>query len=87
MIRLMLVAAAESSARREGWLLTALIVLAMAILFVLLFGVLRRLFLKPMRHDPSDTTDAWSEAGRRLKVPAESEEEPSGDAETDEGPP
>ena len=59
---------------------TVLIVLAvwglgLAALY-LLFGVLRRLLLRPMKHTPTDTTDAWAEAGRRLKIEPEDDDRP-----------
>lgn len=58
--------------RTVGWAWWLALVLCIAIGFLLL-GVLRRRLLRPMRHRPSDTTDAWREAGRRLQVPEDEE--------------
>jgi hypothetical protein len=59
---------AQATDRSEGWLwwlgtVTGLIIL------LLILGVARRRLLRPMPHTPSDTSDAWAEAGRRLPVP------------------
>lgn len=82
----LLILAAETHARREGWVLTGLLVLGLALLFVLLFGVLRRVLLKPLRREPSDTTDAWTEAGRRLRVPPEGGDRSTSESGADEEP-
>ena len=65
--------------RGEGWILW-LLVAGCVTVALLLANVLRRRLLRPMSHKPSDTTDAWAEAGRRFRVPdADQEEEPSED--------
>jgi hypothetical protein len=44
-------------------------VLVACLIFVFfLLSVLRRRLDRPMDHKPSDTTDAWAEAGRRFSV-------------------
>jgi len=50
-------------------------VLALAVLAGLLVAWLRRWLLRPMRHRPSSTTDAWAEAGRRFHVPDAAQED------------
>jgi len=45
---------------------------------------LRRFLIRPMAHKPSDTSDAWAEAGRRLRV-APPPAKPGAESE-DEGP-
>jgi membrane protein implicated in regulation of membrane protease activity len=59
--------------REEGWLWWLALVLGV-VLVVLLLAVLRRRFVSPMPHKPSDTTDSWKEAGRRLQVPKAGED-------------
>jgi len=54
--------------REQGWFWWAALVLCV-VLLLLLLAVVRRRLLLPMRHRPSDTTDAWQEAGRRFRVP------------------
>ncbi len=54
--------------RVEGWLwwlalVFCLLGVAMAVV------ILRRRLISPMPHTPTDTSDAWSEAGRRFPVP------------------
>lgn len=61
-------AAAPIDPRAEGWAWWLILVLILLVVFVVV-AALRRRFLKPMKHEPTDTTDAWVEAGRRLKVP------------------
>jgi hypothetical protein len=65
-----LIAAADAShdARLEGWLWLVTLVICLLIMLLLLITVRRRL-VRPMPHNPSDTSDAWAEAGRRLVVP------------------
>ena len=55
------------SARGEGWAWWMVLVACLILVFLLL-SVLRRRLVQPMDHKPSDTTDAWAEAGRRLSV-------------------
>jgi len=45
-----------------------LTVVAIGVMAGLLLLWLRRWLLRPMRHRPSSTTDAWTEAGRRFRV-------------------
>jgi hypothetical protein len=54
--------------REQGWIWWAVLVLCLAV-GSLLVAVVRRRLLAPMKHGPSDTTDSWREAGRRLQVP------------------
>jgi hypothetical protein len=62
--------------RVEGWILwLGLVFCLLGVVMVIL--IVRRRLLNPMPHTPSDTTDAWSEAGRRLPVPPP-EEGPKG---------
>lgn len=60
--------AAHAEAREEGWLWWFVLVGGVLVAFGLLM-VLRRRLVRPMPHRPSDTTDSWAEAGRRLCVP------------------
>ena len=70
---------AELDTQEEDWALVGMLVLAIA-LFLLVLSVMRRRLLRPMDHRPSDTTDAWAEAGRRLPPPPpETDENPSED--------
>ncbi len=55
--------------RAEGWV-WLLAVVGVLVLVLLVLSILRRLLLRPMPHRPTDTTDAWAEAGRRLQTPA-----------------
>ena len=66
----LIIAAADPSreARLEGWLWWATLVAGLLVLLLIL-ATLRRRFVQPMPHKPSDTSDAWAEAGRRLSVP------------------
>ena len=79
----MIAAAADPSheARLEGWLWLATLVICMLVLLLVLLTLRRRL-VRPMPHTPSDTSDAWAEAGRRLAAPppedaSDSEDNPS----------
>jgi hypothetical protein len=54
--------------REEGWLWWIVLVLCVVLVF-LLVAVVRRRLLSPMAHTPSDTTDSWTEAGRRFRLP------------------
>jgi len=55
--------------RAEEWV-WLLVVVGALVLVLLVLSVLRRRLLRPMPHRPTDTTDAWTEAGRRLQTPA-----------------
>ncbi len=68
------------SARGEGWAWW-LVLVACLILVFLLLSVLRRRLVQPMDHKPSDTTDAWAEAGRRLSVKPDDQNEQDSQAE------
>jgi hypothetical protein len=59
-----------------------MVLVAGLILVFLLLSVLRRRLVQPMDHKPSDTTDAWAEAGRRLSL--KSADEDAEDAESEE---
>jgi len=50
-----------------------MVLVAGLILVFLLLSVLRRRLVQPMDHKPSDTTDAWAEAGRRLSLEPDDE--------------
>jgi cytochrome b561 len=65
-----LIVAADASreARLEGWLWWVTLVIGLLVLLLVL-ATLRRRLLRPMPHKPSDTSDAWAEAGRRLAAP------------------
>lgn len=69
------------SARGEGWAWW-LVLVACLILVFLFLSVLRRRLVQPMDHKPSDTTDAWAEAGRRLSL--KSADEDAEDAESED---
>ena len=71
---------AQLEPRAEGWLWWLVLVGGLLIV-LLMVGVLRRRLLRPMRHTPSDTTDAWAEAGRRLATPPPGDE---GDEDSEE---
>ena len=60
--------AGSHEARLEGWLWWVMLVACLLVLLLVLV-TLRRRFVRPMPHTPSDTSDAWAEAGRRLAVP------------------
>jgi hypothetical protein len=66
----LIAAAADPShdAHLEGWLWLATLVICMLVLLLVLLTIRRRL-VRPMPHTPSDTSDAWAEAGRRLAAP------------------
>jgi len=68
------------AAPAEAWWLWGLVV-AVAVLGALLVAWLRRWLLRPMRHTPSSTTDAWAEAGRRFQLMDESQRDPNGRGE------
>jgi len=59
---------AQGADRTEGWLWWFALVGGVLTVFLLL-AVIRRRLIRPMPHTPTDTTDAWSEAGRRMPVP------------------
>jgi hypothetical protein len=58
------------AAPAEAWWLWVTVV-ALGIVVALLVAWLRRWLLRPMRHTPTSTTDAWTEAGRRFRMPDE----------------
>jgi len=60
--------AADLAPRAEGWM-WFLAVVGFIVLVLLVLNVLRRRLVRPMSHTPSDTTDAWAEAGRRFRPP------------------
>jgi hypothetical protein len=60
---------AAMSPRAEAWFWWLGTVLVLGLVFFLTVGVLRRRLCRPMMHAPTDTSDAWAEAGRRLRVP------------------
>jgi len=79
-IHTVLVPVAMEEARSEGWMWFLAVVVCL-LLVLLVLSVLRRRLLRPMSHAPSDTTDAWTEAGRRLQAPSpedEADAEPPG---------
>jgi len=73
-VRHTFVTVAATEARSEGWV-WFLAVVACLVLVLLILSIVRRRLLRPMSHAPSDTTDAWKEAGRRLQTPATDDEE------------
>ncbi|HET6442156.1 MAG TPA: hypothetical protein VFH53_07250 [Phycisphaerae bacterium] len=68
------------SARGEGWAWWMVLVAGLILVFFLL-SVLRRRLVQPMDHKPSDTTDAWAEAGRRLSVKPDDEDAEDAESE------
>ena len=68
------------SPRGEGWVWWLSLVTVL-VLVGLLVGVLRRRLLRPMTHKPSDTSDAWTEAGRRVPLKPGDQDSTGGDAE------
>ena len=81
---LAMLAAADAEARLEGWAWWAVLVVACLLVVLLALITLRRFLIRPMAHKPSDTSDAWAEAGRRLRV-APPPAKPGAESE-DEGP-
>jgi hypothetical protein len=65
---ILLAQAPDSEARAEGWLLWIGLVLTLALVLAVV-TLVRRMLIRPMPRSPSDTSDAWSEAGRRMPVP------------------
>jgi hypothetical protein len=65
---------AELDPHTEGWLWLGVLVVSLVVILILL-GMVRRWFMAPMKHTPSDTSDAWKEAGRRLPVPPDEPDE------------
>ena len=63
-----LAAVLDTEARLEGWF-WLIVLVALLVVMLLALALLRRRLLRPMPHEPSDTTDAWVEAGRRLHPP------------------
>jgi len=68
----------QISPRGQGALLVLLLLLAVLVVAVVL-ALLRRRFVRPMTRAPSDTTDAWAEAGRRLGQPPRGADSPGED--------
>jgi len=68
------------SPRGEGWAWWLTLVACLVVVFLLL-NVLRRRLLRPMDHKPSDTTDAWAEAGRRLSLKLDDQNEQDSEEE------
>jgi hypothetical protein len=66
--------------REEGWVWWLSVVFG-TMLLALVLVILRRRFLLPMPHKPSDTTDAWKEAGRRVAMPKTGPKEPGQEGE------
>jgi len=56
------------AAPAEAWWLWVTVV-AVGVVAGLIIAWLRRVLLQPFRHGPTDTTDAWAEAGRRFRLP------------------
>jgi hypothetical protein len=71
--------AARHEARLEGWVWWVTLV-ACLLVVLLVLATLRRHFVRPMPHAPTDTSDAWAEAGRRLAAPP-----PEDESDTDVG--
>jgi len=71
--------AVRHEARLEGWLWWVMLVACLLVLLLVL-ATLRRRFVRPMPHTPSDASDAWAEAGRRLTIPP-----PEDRGDTDQG--
>jgi hypothetical protein len=63
-----ILAATDPAARLEGWLWWIALVVGIAVVLLVLAAI-RRFLVRPMSHKPSDTSDAWAEAGRRLPPP------------------
>jgi hypothetical protein len=58
----------RTAARRQAAIMWLLIALPLVFITFVLMILLRRLRPPPMKHTgPSDTTDLWQEAGRRMK--------------------
>jgi len=76
-------ALAISDPQVEGWVLWIAVVACITVA-LLLVSMLRRRFLKPMPHEPSDTTDAWVEAGRRMTVPPPDGKNPESDPDEEQ---
>ena len=81
---LAILAAADAEARLEGWVWWAVLVACLLVMLLALI-TLRRFLIRPMSHKPSDISDAWAEAGRRLRV-APPPAKPGAESQ-DEGPP
>lgn len=70
-----ILSSANSEGREEGWLWWFVLVAGLVVVLLALLMMRRRL-VRPLAHTPTDTTDAWAEAGRRLKVPPKDGEAP-----------
>jgi hypothetical protein len=75
---MMLSEAVDAEARSEGWMWWFLLVAGVVVLGLALM-MLRRRLIRPMPHTPTDTSDAWAEAGRRLQLPPTDKEKPPSD--------
>jgi hypothetical protein len=75
---MMLAEAVDAAARTEGWLWWFVLVAGVVVLGLALM-MLRRRLIRPMPHTPTDTSDAWAEAGRRLQLPPTDKEKPPAD--------
>ncbi len=59
--------AADALPRLPGWALWLLITVVLILAALAVLSV-RRMLVRPMRRTPTDTTDAWAEAGRRFQL-------------------
>ena len=59
---------AQLDPHAEAWVWWLVLVIGLSVVMVLVV-LARRWFVAPMKHTPSDTSDAWKEAGRRMAVP------------------
>ena len=70
-----------SPAKAQAWAWWWLFVIGLIVglcALGLVFLHLRKRLLPPMSHRPTDTSDAWAEAGRRMPTPAEDDEKDAG---------
>lgn len=78
------VSAAPPQDRIEAWLWVLMLVVVL-IMVMLVLAVVRRRLVRPMPRRPTDTTDAWKEAGRRLAVPPPADDTGGSDELEDHG--